>query len=376
MSIKIRRFRSGGWEADIRITLSNGKRYRERKKAPVSTKTQAKEWARDRECYLLKNGIEQEQQHQQVMPTLAEFLPRFMVSYCEADRLKPSTIDSKQSNFKNHLAEPLGNLPIDQIRLEHFQQIKARMAQLSPKTVNNTLSDLNTMLKVAFELRILKSPAPQAKLLRVPPTKMRFYEREDFEALVDSAKRLGPMVYAMVLLGGEAGLRRGEMIALQQDDLDFRQGSIFIERSEWKGKVREPKSGRRREVPMTQRLRKALKPLLDLSMRRVLWHGDRDQVTAKIIRSWMSDAQRLARLRANGGVHILRHTFCSHLAMEGANARAIQKLAGHADLNTTMRYMHLAETGLKDAIRCLEPQKEEPPRGDIVETGRLLVLKT
>jgi site-specific recombinase XerD len=48
-------------------------------------------------------------------------------------------------------------------------------------------------------------------------------------------------------------------------------------------------------------------------------------------------------------------TFCSHLAMEGANARAIQQLAWHADLNTTMRYVHLAETGLKDAIRCLEP---------------------
>jgi len=36
-------------------------------------------------------------------------------------------------------------------------------------------------------------------------------------------------------------------------------------------------------------------------------------------------------------VHILRHTFCSHLAMRGAAVRAIQELAGHADLTTTMR---------------------------------------
>jgi site-specific recombinase XerD len=40
------------------------------------------------------------------------------------------------------------------------------------------------------------------------------------------------------------------------------------------------------------------------------------------------------------GVHILRHTFCSHLAMRGAPARAIQELAGHQDLATTQRYMH------------------------------------
>jgi len=45
-------------------------------------------------------------------------------------------------------------------------------------------------------------------------------------------------------------------------------------------------------------------------------------------------------------VHILRHTFCSHLAMRGAPARAIQELAGHQDLDTTQRYMHLSPAAL------------------------------
>jgi len=49
-----------------------------------------------------------------------------------------------------------------------------------------------------------------------------------------------------------------------------------------------------------------------------------------------------------GQIHILRHTFCSHLAMRGVPAKVIQELAGHADLTTTMRYMHLAK-GSKDA---------------------------
>ena len=57
-----------------------------------------------------------------------------------------------------------------------------------------------------------------------------------------------------------------------------------------------------------------------------------------------------------------RKAFCSHLAIKGANARSIQKLAGHADLNTTMRYMHLAEDDLRVAIRCLEdPKKATAP---------------
>src|SRR5688572_7399365 len=42
------------------------------------------------------------------------------------------------------------------------------------------------------------------------------------------------------------------------------------------------------------------------------------------------------------GVHIPRHTFCSHLAMRGAAGKAIQELAGHGELSMTSRYMHLS----------------------------------
>jgi integrase len=49
-----------------------------------------------------------------------------------------------------------------------------------------------------------------------------------------------------------------------------------------------------------------------------------------------------------------RHTFCSHLAMRGAPARAIQELAGHQDLSTTQRYMHLSPAAIDGAIRLLD----------------------
>jgi len=83
-----------------------------------------------------------------------------------------------------------------------------------------------------------------------------------------------------------------------------------------------------------------------------LCQRDGSPLTQKIVQVYV----RKAALKANvkPGVHILRHTFCSHLAMRGAPARAIQELAGHGDLATTQRYMHLSPAALDGAIRLLD----------------------
>ena len=71
---------------------------------------------------------------------------------------------------------------------------------------------------------------------------------------------------------------------------------------------------------------------------------------------------------AKQGVHILRHTFCSHLAMRGAPVRAIQELAGHSNLSTTQRYMHLNPAAVEGAVRLLEQPSPVSRFGDILET--------
>src|SRR4029077_12193427 len=94
--------------------------------------------------------------------------------------------------------------------------------------------------------------------------------------------------------------------------------------------------------------------------------------TAALTESALSEAVRRAarvvNLRCNGP-HMLRHTFCSHLAMKGVPARAIQELAGHRDLSTTQRYMHLSPSAVDSAIRLLDAPGIRCTFGDILETG-------
>jgi site-specific recombinase XerD len=73
----------------------------------------------------------------------------------------------------------------------------------------------------------------------------------------------------------------------------------------------------------------------------VLYQDDGSPLTEGLVQGFVKRAAQKAGV-FNNGPHMLRHTFCSHLAMRGAPARAIQELAGHQNLTTTQRYMHLS----------------------------------
>jgi integrase len=126
--------------------------------------------------------------------------------------------------------------------------------------------------------------------------------------------------------------------------------------------VTAPKGGKVRYVPLTRRLTEALREWRHLRGPRVLTDTQGHPLTQKTVQGAMSRAARKANVRP--GVHILRHTFCSHLAMRGAPARSIQELAGHQDPTTTQRYMHLSPGALDAAIRLLEAGDEIPWRND------------
>src|SRR5262249_6740481 len=140
------------------------------------------------------------------------------------------------------------------------------------------------------------------------------------------------------------------------------------QRSEWKGHVTVPKGGRLRYVPMTKRLTNALREQRHLRSPRVLCDENGSSLSADRIKHHVERVARRLQM-SEDGVHRLRHTFCSHLTMRGAPARAIQELAGHRDLITTQRYMHLSPAAVEGAIRLLDESEMPSARGEERETA-------
>lgn len=170
---------------------------------------------------------------------------------------------------------------------------------------------------------------------------MGFHDFDQYERLLAVARKRDRQAYLMVLLGGDAGLRLGEIIALEWRDVELVARRLTVQRSEWLGHVTVPKGGRARQLPMTQRLTAALKAARHLRSERILCLVDGAPITRDRVIKPIRGAQRVAGIEQ--GVHILRHTFCSHLAMKGP-------CAGHSGTRRPCRpvddtALHAPESG-------------------------------
>ncbi|WP_258183081.1 tyrosine-type recombinase/integrase [Enhygromyxa salina] len=356
----------------------------------MASKSGSRSWGEERERHLLKHGPDPkpssaaleaspaptttEDQTKQEVPTLAEFAPRYIEGYSRANREKHSTTKSKQCHLRVHLLPMFGDRRLDQLRQEDIQRLKGKLAELSAKTVNNVLTTLSTMLKAAVDWDVIPEMPVRIKQLKVTTPEMDFYDFDEYERIVEAAKTFDPRIHIMVLLGGDAGLRPGEVRALQWVAIDFRRRLLTVDRAEYDGHVGLPKHDKIRRLPMTKRLAAALHAHRHLRGPNVLYRDEGTTLTVMVARRWLKKTLKLANLR-DRGPHTLRHSFCSHLAMRGAPARAIQELAGHSDLATTQRYMHLSPAALERSIRLLEDRgslcdqdTNSSGFGDIVET--------
>jgi len=361
MTVKVRPYKRGGWEVDIMLTFPGRPKFRERRKAPVGTKSAAKRWGEERERQIIQHFTNTDPSEdgsddrpdlvKKEVPTLAAFIPRYLEAYCKANRHRPSTMYRKQSNAHAHLVPKLGHKRLDRITAEDIQRLKASMGHMKAVSANTVLVLLKAILNVAVEWKVISELPVKIKKIRESEPKLVFYDFDEYARLVAAARAIDPRVLLVVLLGGDAGLRRGEMIALEWSDIDLIHGRLTIARSEYRHEVTSTKGHRSRTVPLSDDLKAALHDLR-IGGPRVLYSRKDRTACATTIKNWLEQAQQAAGFELRGP-HCLRHTFCSHLAMRGAPPRAIQKLAGHQSVVTTERYMHLSQVALEESIRLL-----------------------
>lgn len=265
---------------------------------------------------------------------------------------KPSEYMNKKSILGSNLIPFFGDKYIDTINaydIECFKNFLLQDKGLLPKSINNYLCILSRCLKSAEEWGLLQD-VPKFKLLKVPPQKYDYLAEAETEKLLECA---GGIWHDMILLAVRTGLRFGELIALQWQDINLKDGVLTVNRNIVRGIVGSPKSNKPRTIPLTASLIQMLSKQRHSSIY-VFHDANRKSLTYKVCSVRLQKICKLAGLRRITW-HVLRHTFASHLAAKKNSIVAIKELLGHSDIRITMRYAHVNLPALQTAIDTLEP---------------------
>lgn len=383
MSVTAKPWPRGGFHVTIRFRWPDKSLFRDRHVVDLPTLAQARKWGEQREREILAAGQPKpedkpEPPKKSAVPTVAEFAPKWLALHHEANLNKRSAIDADESILRIHLVPFIGHLRLDQVTDEVVADLRAKWTKggypgrkgqpakptSKRKTHNNRANTLSTLLRTAVKWKTISAMPCTIEMHKVDDERVPdFYEHERYERLVEAAALVDAKILAVVLLAGDGGLRRGEIIGLNTEDVDFKAGRLSPCRSVYwkKGKAYEDvvKGGETETVPCTPRLLEALRAVRHLRGGRLLQTDERSQLTPKLVKLWVQSAERRANLPQTGRLHVFRHTFASHLAMAGVPARTIQELARHEDLSTTMRYMHLSPSAKDEGINMLVRSRDE-----------------
>lgn len=321
----------GRWLVDVRGTLPDGSNFRRRVTPRVTSKKAAQDYGEALWKAAL-DGLLKQGKHR---ATLAKAYEKFWEQHVLGSRLKPSQQASLKSLWRAHLQPAFGAMPLDEITYAAVQAFKGQRAELAPKTVNNALIALKSILRFAVENGMLDKQ-PKITMLKVQRGRPVIYDIPTFNALVEAALGLSLEHAAVVLLGGECGLRAGEMLALEHGDVAG--ASLVIQKSRWKRLTGETKGFAVRSVPMTERTAAVI---YRLAARKglLLKQASGKPMMYKGLRRLLLQAQKAAMV-PRLPLHALRHTFATDVT-KLLGIRAAQGLLGHSEVTTTERYTHL-----------------------------------
>lgn len=213
------------------------------------------------------------------------------------------------------------------------------------KMKEHTLHSRMNALKFYFEQVLKKGkffwdiPRPK-KPLQLP----KVLSREEIAALLRTIENLKHKT--MLMLGYGCGLRVSEITGLKITDLDEDRRLLIIRKG--KGKKDRVISLSPALLIMLREYKKKYQP------KGFLFEGQYAGTTYSVrsLETIIHAAKEKAGIKKAGSMHMLRHSFATHLLDKGTDVVFIQKLLGHNDIKTTLRYLHVTN---KDILNILSP---------------------
>lgn len=261
-----------------------------------------------------------------------------------------------ESRYRNHIKEFIGHKYINDITIADLENIqREKLKGLSPQTVNHIIQLIGTIFNYNIKHKYIKveNPVKSTKLLKVNNERQRYLETHEINTLFEIIKK-DKQLLLFTKLALHTGARLHTICNIKKKDINLEKQTVFLQdyknntfyTSFLSGDILSLLKTRLRQIKSNDLvllfgtdpnnidtyISKKLRPILNNLFNTELAKDDRQN---RVV------------------IHTLRHTFASHLAINGTPIYTIQKLMNHKDINMTLRYAKLSPDSGKEYIQSL-----------------------
>ena len=304
---------------------------------------------------------------------MQKLVARYLDHLADERALSPHTLRAYAGDLRRFvafLAAEFLNQPPEAVRPQDVDALAVRSflahlsrAEVGRRSQGRALSAVRSLFRFACrEGELTTNPAAAIRTPKHPKHLPRHLRPGEVENLIEQPEGSEPLTLrdrAFLELLYASGLRVGELVSLDWDDLDLTGRVLRV----------LGKGGKERMVPFGKPAAEALRAwrAASASLRPEGPTGAREpepvflnarggRLTDRSVRRLLDRYADAAKLPPGIHPHTLRHTFATHLLEGGADLRAIQELLGHSSLGTTQKYTHL------ELERLLQVYREGHPR--------------
>ncbi len=274
------------------------------------------------------------------IPTLKEYSKTYMESNGGA---KENTLAMKKRAIRA-LVAVLGDYPLNKITpfiIEKYRIERKEKNKVKDSSINLDVSILSNVFVTAIKAGIIeRNPCKDVKPFKITQTRDRILSQPEIALLLD---RLQGKDRLMVAMGLFAGMRLGEVLSLQWQDIDFVKGLITFTQN---------KTGKAVIIPLSSYLAEKLQGYRDKTGGMIFGNEKRNVLLVREFSTYFSNLFKSLGIQ-NFTFHNLRHTFASLQADLGTGAIITKEMLGHSTLDMTVRYSHGGLDSKKMAIQKL-----------------------
>ena len=316
---------------------------------------------REAYCNQLRNEIITKQRTGEEPPSIASKKKRNILSietiandyfnYRKESKTKANDI----SQYNNHILPYFKNLDFETIDKNEILQFANKLKKtkskfkedlLSDKSINNILNFLKTLIKHGFKNDFIKNDfSKYISLLNIDNAREKFLTKEEIKILYENSKN-DETLYLLFKLALNTGGRLATLLIICKKDIDFTHNLITL---------KDFKNNSTYKAFLTENLKALLEiRTIHLKMDDKLFVSNPERRLRSMLDELFNKDINTNDRKNKVVFHSLRHTFASHLAINGTPIFTIQKLMNHKDIRMTLRYAKLSPDSGRESILSLD----------------------